>query len=49
VLASPTLILSENSEELRTGDDQLAVNIQSLSSGGSGSGGVVILRYIFEA
>jgi len=38
VLASPTLILSENSEELRTGDDQLAVNIQSLSSGGSGSG-----------
>ncbi len=36
VLASPTLILSENSEELRTGDDQLAVNIQSLSSGGSG-------------
>jgi type IV pilus assembly protein PilQ len=39
VLASPTLILSENSEELRTGDDQLAVNIQSLSSGGSGSGG----------
>ena len=39
VLASPTLILSENSEELRTGDDQLAVNIQSLSSGGSGSSG----------
>jgi len=39
VLASPTLILSENTEELRTGDDQLAVNIQSLSSGGSGSGG----------
>ena len=39
VLASPTLILSENSEELRTGDDQLAVNIQSLSNGGSGSGG----------
>jgi type IV pilus assembly protein PilQ len=38
VLASPTLILSENSEELRTGDDQLAVNIQSLSNGGSGSG-----------
>jgi type IV pilus assembly protein PilQ len=36
VLASPTLILSENSEELRTGDDQLAVNVQSLSSGGSG-------------
>jgi len=39
VLASPTLILSENSDELRTGDDQLAVNIQSLSSGGSGSSG----------
>jgi type IV pilus assembly protein PilQ len=37
VLASPTLILSENSEELRKGDDELAVNIQSLSSGGSGS------------
>jgi type IV pilus assembly protein PilQ len=39
VLASPTLILSENSEELRSGDDELAVNIQSLSGGGSGSGG----------
>jgi type IV pilus assembly protein PilQ len=39
VLASPTLILSENSEELRTGDDQLAVNIQSLSSGASGGSG----------
>ena len=39
VLASPTLILSENSEELRAGDDQLAVHIQSLSSGGSGSSG----------
>ena len=42
VLASPTLILSENSEELRSGDDQLAANIQSFSggsSGGSGSGG----------
>jgi type IV pilus assembly protein PilQ len=39
VLASPTLILSENSEELRTGDDQLAVNIQSLSGGSSGSSG----------
>ena len=38
VLASPTLILSENSEELRAGDDQLAANIQSLSSGGSGAG-----------
>lgn len=39
VLASPTLILSENSEELRTGDDQLAVNIQSLSGGSSGGTG----------
>jgi type IV pilus assembly protein PilQ len=39
VLASPTLILSENSEELRTGDDQMAVNIQSLSGGSSGSSG----------
>jgi type IV pilus assembly protein PilQ len=39
VLASPTLILSENSEELRTGDDQLAVNIQSLSGGSAGGGG----------
>jgi type IV pilus assembly protein PilQ len=38
VLASPTLILSENSEELRSGDDQLAVNTQSLSSGASSSG-----------
>ena len=38
VLANPTLILSENSEELRSGDDQLAVNIQSLSSGSSSSG-----------
>jgi type IV pilus assembly protein PilQ len=36
VLASPTLILSENSEELRSGDDQLAVNIQSFSGGSSG-------------
>jgi len=39
VLASPTLILSENSEELRKGDDELAVNIQSLSGGGAGGGG----------
>jgi type IV pilus assembly protein PilQ len=38
VLASPTLILSENSEALREGDDQLAVNTQNLGSG-SGSGG----------
>ena len=35
VLASPTLILSENSEELRKGEDTLPINIASLSSGGS--------------
>lgn len=39
VLASPTLILSENAEELRKGEDTQAINIASLSSGGSGSGG----------
>jgi len=33
------LILSENSEELRKGEDTLALNIANLSSGGSGSGG----------
>lgn len=38
VLASPTLILSENSEELRAGDDQQAVNIQAMGSASSGSG-----------
>jgi len=38
VLASPTLILSENSEELRSGDDQLAVNTQSLSSNAAAAG-----------
>ena len=37
VLASPTLILSENSEELRKGEDTLALNIANLSSGSSGS------------
>jgi type IV pilus assembly protein PilQ len=37
VLASPTLILSENSEELRKGEDTLPINIASLSGGGSGS------------
>jgi type IV pilus assembly protein PilQ len=37
VLASPTLILSENSEELRKGEDTQAINIANLSSGGSGS------------
>jgi type IV pilus assembly protein PilQ len=39
VLASPTLILSENPEELRTGEDQVAVNIQALGSNSSGSPG----------
>jgi type IV pilus assembly protein PilQ len=39
VLASPTLILSENSEELRTGEDTQALNISNLSSGGSGDSG----------
>jgi type IV pilus assembly protein PilQ len=37
VLASPTLILSENAEELRKGEDTLPINIASLSSGGSGN------------
>jgi type IV pilus assembly protein PilQ len=37
VLASPTLILSENAEELRKGEDTLALNIANLSSGGSDS------------
>ncbi|MCE2839490.1 MAG: general secretion pathway protein D [Cyanobium sp. 49614_E6] len=37
VLASPTLILSENSEELRKGEDTQAINIANLSGGGSGS------------
>jgi type IV pilus assembly protein PilQ len=37
VLASPTLILSENSEELRKGDDLSPVNIQSLATGSSGT------------
>ncbi|MFM7269580.1 MAG: type II secretion system protein GspD [Cyanobium sp.] len=40
VLASPTLILSENSEELRKGDDQSAVlQTSGGSNGSSGSGG----------
>jgi type IV pilus assembly protein PilQ len=39
VLASPTLILSENSEELRKGDDAMSANMQTLSSGTSQSGG----------
>jgi len=38
VLASPTLILSENSDELRKGEDTQALNISNLSSGGSGGG-----------
>lgn len=37
VLASPTLILSENAEELRKGDDTQGIDIANLSSGGSGS------------
>jgi type IV pilus assembly protein PilQ len=37
VLASPTLILSENAEELRKGEDTQAINIANLSSGGSGN------------
>lgn len=39
VLASPTLILSENAEELRKGEDTQALNISSLSSGAAGSNG----------
>ena len=39
VLASPTLILSENSEELRKGEDSQALNISNLSTGSSGSSG----------
>jgi type IV pilus assembly protein PilQ len=37
VLASPTLILSENAEELRKGEDTLPINIASLSGGTSGN------------
>jgi type IV pilus assembly protein PilQ len=39
VLASPTLILSENADELRKGDDNQGINIANLSSGGSGDSG----------
>jgi type IV pilus assembly protein PilQ len=39
ILASPTLILSENPEELRTGEDQSAVNIQALGTSNAGSVG----------
>jgi type IV pilus assembly protein PilQ len=35
ILASPTLILTENPEEIRTGEDQSAANIQALGSTGS--------------
>jgi type IV pilus assembly protein PilQ len=38
VLASPTLILSENSEELREGEDTLAVNISGSVQAGATSG-----------
>jgi type IV pilus assembly protein PilQ len=37
ILASPTLILSENADELRKGDDNQGINIANLSSGGSGN------------
>jgi type IV pilus assembly protein PilQ len=37
VLASPTLILSENSEELRKGEDTQAINVSSLATGVAGS------------
>jgi type IV pilus assembly protein PilQ len=36
VLASPTLILSENAEELRKGENTQAIDIDNLSSGSSG-------------
>jgi hypothetical protein len=36
VLASPTLILSENADELRKGEDTQGINIANLSRGGSG-------------
>ena len=37
VLASPTLILSENSEELRKGEDTQAINVSSLATGAAGA------------
>jgi type IV pilus assembly protein PilQ len=37
VLASPTLILSENSEELRKGEDTQAINVSSLATGSAGA------------
>jgi type IV pilus assembly protein PilQ len=39
VLASPTLILSENSEEIRQGSEQDAISSLGSTGGGSGSGG----------
>jgi type IV pilus assembly protein PilQ len=39
VLASPTLILSENPEEIREGTDDVAANIQTLGTGSGGSAG----------
>jgi type IV pilus assembly protein PilQ len=39
VLASPTLILSENPEEIREGADDVAANIQTLGTGSGGSVG----------
>lgn len=39
VLASPTLILSENADELRKGEDTQGINIANLSRGGSGGSG----------
>jgi len=46
VLASPTLILSENADELRKGEDNQGINIANLSRGGSGDsgGGVAVPR-----
>jgi type IV pilus assembly protein PilQ len=37
VLASPTLILSENSEELRKGEDTQAISVSSLATGAAGA------------
>jgi type IV pilus assembly protein PilQ len=37
VLASPTLILSENSEELRKGEDTQAISVSSLATGVAGA------------
>jgi type IV pilus assembly protein PilQ len=37
VLASPTLILSENSDELRKGEDSQAISVSSLATGAAGA------------